>query len=1080
MTMAKVISDHKINTALWYAQAPINDLAKLKTLLDKSAAEHLHNITVVDSNASNILEQISTQLTTKQLEIDTHLNGLINLYNSKFLDLQRKINAIWSYNGQFDLNNKTAQYNGTLNSNWNAVNSREYNNYLATERDIQNLMVELESLNGQFHNGQIQYTTIPNNPWSQLHEYKQSLNNINNRQIEWMNIVNQSKRFDHTRDMVLEKWTTVDAPLYLFQMGHIPQWNLSYSFQNAQPYSVQVDRWSWTRQTEQCISISVREQDGSTKELQIKASDCTIGQTTGTITIAANPELFDINGLLYKPKQDYEFELSVWVNNNTNIQQNTTPLILHSAKKLLVKRSVSLVNTSNVLTNPAFTAELTKRLSTAYATDIQPVDKKDSVIYKTIQNHLEQHPDYASLSDYQKEELYHSILWTKKVDTVDATGNPVNYDILWGKSLSDAISPSEAINLKSWTPTLSIHATLFADYVEGKDVEPKPSADDMSSEIKYRNWLSRNLNALTKNYLADRLKWYLDDVYVTQAVNDKITSYTTDYQNKQLDSTIHTAQNAKSAADTLRMQRPEWAEKDGLNKWTGRNDSRLRLMAGKSATMSDTVKMEDGTEQSYTTTLNTRTGKGMSATITLPDGKNLTLVAPTPGDLLSKILTSARIDESQWGQRMKLMVAFWTLKALVKLARDAGAPLDKIPINGTRDEYRIELDDSDNISFARYNYVDATHEFTKANPQFDEQNPDHKLLMTHNFITELNGTLNTILDNHYGQFKATMSNSTNIFKRAWRFMTFDRERMSYEADTNIFWMRSLRWWMTKAMNRKEQPVEWFSFPIQSDHKNGTVSYDPKWVITIEIDGKIRKGKNLAKLVNPWTMRNIFWVLQRKQNITDGFEMQIMHGIYSQLSWQLMQNTRVNKYTYFARDPQNGVMYACYAWDDGTPRMGIIEHTDQNDMLMMDRQKWGRHVGIPEQGIRELNEQETNSVLSRPDIMDIMLQNMLKSREEIVRLPVWWYRSIWLTANVASQLAIAGAVWGIDMLAGGWLTSHAGPAAYAAWNYTTGTLLPKAGKVVHTTADAIWNAINTWYGVVRQAWWWLYDGIKAAA
>ncbi len=129
---------------------------------------------------------------------------------------------------------------------------------------------------------------------------------------------------------------------------------------------------------------------------------------------------------------------------------------------------------------------------------------------------------------------------------------------------------------------------------------------------------------------------------------------------------------------------------------------------------------------------------------------------------------------------------------MVKLARDAGAPLDKIPINGTRDEYRIELDDSDNISFARYNYVHTSNEFTKVNPQFDEKDPNHKLLMTHNFITELNGTLNTILDNHYGQFKATMKDGTNIFKRAWRFMTFDRERMSYEADTNIFGVRSLR------------------------------------------------------------------------------------------------------------------------------------------------------------------------------------------------------------------------------------------------------------------------------------------------
>lgn len=1078
MAMAKVISDHKINTALSYANAPISDLSKLKTLLDKTAADHLHNLTVVDSNSSTMLEQISTQLTTKQLMIDTELQNLIGLYNTRYQELSQLVNSMTAYS-QFDWS--TWAFNFTWNpyAPGNNRHSLEYTQYTNSTWRVSNLVNELISINGGIHNGVINSTNIPVNQWSKLYEYSQALTNIQARQTEWMNIVDKTKNFDHTREMTLEKWTTLNTSLYLFQMGHIPQWNLTYSFEDAQPYTVQVDRWSWTRQAEQCVSISVREQDGTIKQLQIKASDCTINQTSGTINISNSPELFDINGVLYKPKQDYEFELNVWVDNNTTIQQtNATPLKLHASKKLLVKRSVSLVHTNNVLTNPAFTAELNNRMVVSYGTDVKAIDKKDSAIYKTIQGHLEQHPDYAALSDHQKEGLYHTILWLTQINTVDQNGSPIVHSLFGGSTFANAITAIESRD-KS-TNQMSPHATLFASYVQSKDVAPKPSPDDMSSEVKYRNRLSRNLTALTKNYITNTLKNYLNNVYVTQAVNDTITSYVTDYHTKQLDSTTSTAQNAKTAADKLRSQRPKWAEKDGLNKWTGRNDSRLRLMAGKSATMSDTVMMEDGTEQSYTTTLNTRSGKGMSVTITLPDGKDLTLVAPTPGDLLSKILTSARIDESQWGQRMRLMTAFWTLKALVKLARDAGAPLQNIPINWTRDEYRIQLDDNDNISFAKYKYIDATHEFKKDTPAFDEKNPDHKIMMTHNFITDLNSTLNTILDNHYGQFKATMSNSTNIFKRAWRFMTFDRERMSYEADTNIFWVRSLRWWMTKAMNRKEQPVEWFSFPIQSDHKNGTVSYDPKWVITIEIDGKIRKGKNLAKLVNPFTMRNVFGVFQRKQNITDGFEMQIMNGIYSQLSWQLMQNTRVNKYTYFARDPQNGVMYACYAGDNGVPRMGIIEHADQNDMLMMDRQKGGRHVGIPEQGIRELNEQETNSVLSRPDVMDIMLQNMLKSREEIVRLPVGGYRSVWLTANVASQLAIAGTVWGIDMLAGGWLTSHAGPAAYAAWNYTTGTLLPKAGKVVHTTADAIWNAINTWYGVARQAWWWLYDGIKAAA
>ena len=118
--------------------------------------------------------------------------------------------------------------------------------------------------------------------------------------------------------------------------------------------------------------------------------------------------------------------------------------------------------------------------------------------------------------------------------------------------------------------------------------------------------------------------------------------------------------------------------------------------------------------------------------------------------------------------------------------------MENIPINGTRDEYRIRLTDDDTLSFARYNYESSTDEFKKGTPAFDEKNPDHKLMMTHTFITQLNSTLNIILDKHYDQFKNTMSDSTNVLKRAWRFMTFDRERMSYEADSNIFGIRSLR------------------------------------------------------------------------------------------------------------------------------------------------------------------------------------------------------------------------------------------------------------------------------------------------
>ncbi len=48
-------------------------------------------------------------------------------------------------------------------------------------------------------------------------------------------------------------------------------------------------------------------------------------------------------------------------------------------------------------------------------------------------------------------------------------------------------------------------------------------------------------------------------------------------------------------------------------------------MAGKSATMSDTVKMEDGTEKPYSATLSLERKGIMTASLELPDGKKLSL-----------------------------------------------------------------------------------------------------------------------------------------------------------------------------------------------------------------------------------------------------------------------------------------------------------------------------------------------------------------------------------------------------------------------------------------------------------------------
>gem|GEM_PF-3844140 len=139
------------------------------------------------------------------------------------------------------------------------------------------------------------------------------------------------------------------------------------------------------------------------------------------------------------------------------------------------------------------------------------------------------------------------------------------------------------------------HANLFADYVQDtKVVEPKPSAEDMKDQVSYRNWLTRNLTALTQNYIAHRFSSYLADNHVTQAINDTITGYTTNYEQTKLDGTANLLPNMQDAARRLRQAKPN---KLGTSQ---ANTTWMRLMADKSADIKDTITHEDGTTVDYT------------------------------------------------------------------------------------------------------------------------------------------------------------------------------------------------------------------------------------------------------------------------------------------------------------------------------------------------------------------------------------------------------------------------------------------------------------------------------------------------
>lgn len=153
-----------------------------------------------------------------------------------------------------------------------------------------------------------------------------------------------------------------------------------------------------------------------------------------------------------------------------------------------------------------------------------------------------------------------------------STGTPaVAIPLFGGASLANAITPTQAWNTA--LTSMSDHAVLFASYVQGKHVEPKPSADELSSEVKYRNWLSRNLKVLTQNYIGHSLSSYLDEALVTQAVNATVTEFTTNYETQKI--TPLAPAQLQTAAVALRQCLPQSYGSSNIN------NSWMRLMAGK-------------------------------------------------------------------------------------------------------------------------------------------------------------------------------------------------------------------------------------------------------------------------------------------------------------------------------------------------------------------------------------------------------------------------------------------------------------------------------------------------------------------
>ena len=511
-------------------------------------------------------------------------------------------------------------------------------------------------------------------------------------------------------------------------------------------------------------------------------------------------------------------------------------------------------------------------------------------------------------------------------------------------------------------------------------------------------------------------------------------------------------------------------------------------MTGHGAKVTDHPVQQDGKKIDYTTEVKFSTTPAITASIQVDGGEMLVYHGMTPGDLLAKLLTwgGGRID----GQFPRMHVAFGTMKAIIKSCIQAGMTMS-VPINGTAgDELRLTLDASDNLKVERYNFDTSTDSYilnTTAWNSFDEKNPDHKMLMTDDFLVQMNSYTNTILDRQYAKFSDTTDSASSSIKNFWRWMTLDRERMSYKANP-----RRMRGLLTKWINRKQPGIEGFSFPVDVSGKTITVTYNPNGTMSIQGNGKTRTWKNLAKLLNPQSLNRLGGVFNKTKNFTDGFEIPVMQGLYDGLSQQLMKNERVNTYTYLVRDPASNHMYTMYTDHDGAPQIGIIENVTRNSgtltrsehMLLLDYQKWWRTKGIPPQGIRQLNEKDKKAILGRPDIMDGFVQNMMKAREEILNVSVGKGRSLSLNANsmvrVGTVWAAVAAIGGINLASGGLLSSG----AYTWWLATTkflaggSTGFKTLWTATSQAASGIADVLASWAQVVGAGVKWLYTGIGA--
>jgi len=120
---------------------------------------------------------------------------------------------------------------------------------------------------------------------------------------------------------------------------------------------------------------------------------------------------------------------------------------------------------------------------------------------------------------------------------------------------------------------------LFTKYLLADKLEPKPSADDLKTAATYSNRVTTNMRLLLDSFV----KKYMADCFatttVTNIINKAITATTVGHQTDVMNSAdpAKNRQYIEAISGGLCAAVPKGAHKAGINKRSGKNNSRLRL-----------------------------------------------------------------------------------------------------------------------------------------------------------------------------------------------------------------------------------------------------------------------------------------------------------------------------------------------------------------------------------------------------------------------------------------------------------------------------------------------------------------------